>query len=194
MEWTRTHTLALAANDCTQCGGLGLRGGHKGQSYPCNCVFRAIFRQCYNRFRYCASSDKQTSRISVEHGPGRSARYVWGWKDEEFVADFCLISRRSLPDFEYRIFKYHYLLGADWRLCCRKLKMDRGQFFHHVYRIQQRLGRVFRELEPYPLYPLDEYFRGTLHMPAIPSQAKNVVTMRTRPLPPRLRFPIVKVA
>jgi hypothetical protein len=38
--------------------------------------------------------------------------------------------------------------------------MDRGNFFHEVYRIEQRLGRVFRELQPYGLYPLDEYFGG----------------------------------
>jgi hypothetical protein len=29
-----------------------------------------------------------------------------------------------------------------------------------VYRIEQRLGRVYRELEPYALFPLDEYFGG----------------------------------
>jgi len=40
------------------------------------------------------------------------------------------------------------------------MKIDRGTFFHSVYRIEQRLGRVFRELQPYGLYPLDEYFRG----------------------------------
>ena len=59
-----------------------------------------------------------------------------------------------------RGFKYHFLLGADWKLCTRQLKIDRGNFFHAVYRIEQKLGRVFRELEPYPLYPLEEYFHG----------------------------------
>ena len=38
--------------------------------------------------------------------------------------------------------------------------MDRGTFYHEVYRIQERLGRVFRELEPYALFPVDEYFNG----------------------------------
>jgi hypothetical protein len=52
------------------------------------------------------------------------------------------------------------VLGADWKLCTRKLGIDRGNFFHAVYRIEQKLGRVFRELEPYCLYPLDEYFQG----------------------------------
>jgi hypothetical protein len=38
--------------------------------------------------------------------------------------------------------------------------MDRGNFFHSVYRIQQKMGRVFRELEPYGLFPVDDYFHG----------------------------------
>ncbi len=38
--------------------------------------------------------------------------------------------------------------------------MDRGNFFHAVYRIEQKLGRVFRELEPYSLFPVNEYFHG----------------------------------
>jgi hypothetical protein len=42
------------------------------------------------------------------------------------------------------------------------MKIDRGIFFHSVYRIQQKFGRVFRGLEPYSLFPLDEYFRGSV--------------------------------
>ena len=44
--------------------------------------------------------------------------------------------------------------------------MDRGTFFHSVYRIEHKLGRVFAELEPYALFPLDEYFGGMTHEPA----------------------------
>ncbi len=100
------------------------------------------------------------SKASPELIAGRDGQLMWGRKDEEYIADFCLVSRRALDDFEHRVFKYHFLLGADWRLCTRKMKIDRGTFFHSVYRIEQRLGRVFRELQPYGLYPLDEYFRG----------------------------------
>jgi len=35
-------------------------------------------------------------------------------------------------------------------------------FFHILYKVEQKLGRVFRELEPYSLFPLDEYFGGTM--------------------------------
>jgi len=41
--------------------------------------------------------------------------------------------------------------------------MDRGEFFHNIYRIEQKLGRAFAELKPFPLYPLDEYFGGMAH-------------------------------
>jgi hypothetical protein len=105
--------------------------------------------------------EKHISRVSLEANPGRQRKSVWGMKNEEFMADFCLVSRRTLTDSEYKIFKFHFLLGADWKLCCRKLNTERGDFFHEVYRIQQKLGKTFRELEPHALFPLDEYFNGT---------------------------------
>jgi hypothetical protein len=79
------------------------------------------------------------------------------------MADFCLVSRRVLDEFTYKVFRYHFLLGADWKLCCRQLQIDRGTFFHTIYRIEQQLGRTFAELKPYPLFPLDEYFGGMVH-------------------------------
>jgi hypothetical protein len=63
---------------------------------------------------------------------------------------------------EHDIFRFHYLLGAEWKLCCWRLQLDRGTFFHELYKIEQKLGRVFRELEPHGLFPLDEYFGGTM--------------------------------
>ncbi len=162
MQWTRSETLALAQQSCTHCYGLGLRPGRAGVSTPCNCVFRAIFRACHARFRQCASKEKYISRVSLEANPGRQRRSVWGLKNEEFMADFCLVSRRTLDENQYKIFTNHFLLGADWKLCCRKLGMERGAFFLEVYRIEQKLGRTFRELEPFALFPLDEYFNSTI--------------------------------
>ncbi len=120
------------------------------------------------------------SKISLEFIPGRERNFSWGRKDEEYMADFILVSRRTLGEFEYKIFKFHFLLGADWKLCCRRLNIDRGTFFHAVYRIQQELGRVFRELEPYGLFPLDEYFHGSVRTfePATPCPG---VTPRIQP-------------
>jgi hypothetical protein len=76
------------------------------------------------------------------------------------MADLVIVSRRTLEPHEYRVFQAHFLLGGDFKLCCRQLKIDRGTFFHIVYSIEERLGRVFAELTPYPLYPVAEYFSG----------------------------------
>jgi hypothetical protein len=119
------------------------------------------------------------SKVSLEFTGGPQRRYTWGRKDEEYMADFCLIGRRILDEFEHRVFKFHFLLGADWKLCCRRLGIDRGNFFHYVYRVQQKLGRTFRELKPYGLFPLDEYFFGSTQVQRANSQsAAPVVPIR----------------
>ena len=134
----------------------------RGLEAPCNCVLRNIFRLCYARFRYCVEKEKHVSHARLMIIGGNERRTVWGRRDEEYIADFLSGQQAFLEDSEYKLFRFHFLLGADWRLCCRQLKMERGPFFHEIYRIQQKLGRVYRELEPYPLYPLDEYFGGTV--------------------------------
>ena len=133
------------------------------------------------------------SRVSLEANPGRQRKSVWGLKNEEFIADFCLVSRRTLDEQEYQIFRYHFLLGADWKLCCRKLKMDRGTFFHEVYRIQQKLGRTFRELEPHALFPVDEYFNGSGRTPVQPSSFPVETEKPAKPAPV-IKFPIKRAA
>ncbi|HET8549928.1 MAG TPA: hypothetical protein VFL57_18085 [Bryobacteraceae bacterium] len=162
MNWTRTETLALAAQKCVVCHGVGMRSTRGKASAPCNCALRGIFRICLSRFRQCIEERHCVRHASLEYSARRSRRLTWdGRKNEEFAADFYLISKRTLSEDEFRIFKYHFLLGADWRLCCRKLRMERGDFFHSVYRIEQKLGRAYRETAPFALYPIDEYFRGS---------------------------------
>ena len=186
MEWTRSDTLALAMHGCAQCHGCGLRIAKKNTLTPCNCVLRSIFRICWDRFVRCVTQERHLSRVSVEPHVGRSRPATWGRKDEEYIADFELTARRTLDDFEHRLFRYHFLLGADWKLCARKLGIDRGNFFHAVYRIEQKLGRVFREIEPYPLFPLDEYFHGPSRI-GPPRMPLKVETIRR---PDRLEFPL----
>ena len=187
MDWSRSETLALAMHQCTQCRGSGLRLGRKNVLAPCNCVLRAIFRACHRRFVTCATQERQCSRIGLEPQLGRQRPLTWGRKDEEYIADFCLVARRNLEDFEHRLFRYHFLLGADWKLCCRRLGLERGNFFHAIYRIEQKLGRVFRELEPYALFPLDEYFHGPSRFQA--AEARSALRLSPAALPEHLRFP-----
>ncbi len=160
MQWSRSDTLVLAAPRCTLCHGLGLRFGRRVKVVPCACVTRAIFRACYARFRFCSERDKQMSRCTLGALPGPRGRLAWGRQNEEYCADFILVSRRALEPELLRVFRFHFLLAADWRLCCEWLHVDRGYFFHLVYALEQKLGRAFRETEPYALYPVDEYFGG----------------------------------
>lgn len=158
MEWNRSLLLSLARLSCTVCNGEGAKMEKGGDISPCPCVLRAIFRACYARFRVCVEREKYMSRVSFEHFGGKERRMMWCRKDEEYVADFHLVSRRVLDPFHYQVFSYHFLLGAGWRLCCRRLNLDRGRFFHAAYRVQEVLGQVFYELEPYGLYPPRDYF------------------------------------
>lgn len=194
-EWSRSDTIALAKESCTQCRGLGLRNyTKKEQDTPCNCVLRAIFRACYNRLRHCVQKEKHMSQARIQViGSSQRRQVVWGRRDEEYIADFQLVSRRYLDDNEYRLFRFHFILGADWKMCCRRLKMDRGSFFHEIYRIQQKLGRVFRDLQPYALFPLDEYFGGAVRQD-FSQEAKKVLEMPLRDGRKRLEPPLKKVA
>jgi len=172
MEWTRSETLALAANFCARCHGIGLlESGRRRQSLPCSCVSRRIFRACYARLREILSLECQYGQVTKHICSGPNRRVTFGMKNEEYVADFHLISLRVLTAQEHRIYRYHFLLGADYKLCCRKLGLDRGTFFHAVYRIEVVLGRAFAETLPFPLFPVEQYFRGlhqdVLKMPRI---------------------------
>lgn len=181
MEWTRSNTLALATRKCTICLGLGTRIGRKGTATACDCVLRNIFKICHNRFRDCVEKEKYLSRVTLEIHSGPDRRGTWGRKDEEYIADFIRLAERALTGEEQRIFRYRYLLGADWRLCLRKVGMDRGTFFFVLYQIQVKLGRIFAETQPYGLFPLTEYFGSAIlkHVAkAFPGHEDKVVPIR----------------
>jgi hypothetical protein len=160
VQWNRSNTIGLAKASCAYCGGVGMRPVHKTNETPCNCVFRAIFRACFNRFRESVAKGGASGIVQLEFVRGREGRRMYSRKREEYIADFGLVSKRLLDADEYRVFRFHFLLGAGWKLCCRQLRMDRGNFFHTVYRIEQKLGRGFSEVSPYPLWPVSDYFGG----------------------------------
>ncbi len=187
MEWNRSETLALAANFCARCHGVGLVGtGKRRESHPCGCVSRRVFRACYARLKEILSLECPYGKVTLQICAGPNRRVSYAMKCEEYAADFQLITRRILNQEEHKIFRYHFLLGADYKLCCRKLGIDRGAFFHAVYRIEVLLGRAFAEMEPYALFPVEQYFRGAhqdvLQMPKIEVKPKG-----PKPLQPPLR-------
>lgn len=155
--WTRADVLGVSNTACTLCLGEGLRLRGKSLDQPCKCALREIFSSCLRKFRECTAEQKAAA---LESNNWSLKKRVWYMRREDYISDFLLTSQRTLAanPQQTAIFRYHFLLGADWKLCCRRLDMNRGDFFHHVYRIQQKLGLAFRETQPYSLFPTDEYF------------------------------------
>ena len=163
MVWNRSTAIGIANAACTVCGGVGLIHDRADHDTPCDCVLRAIFRACYQGCLECVALRERTAAISWEPCHGPKGGRMFSRKREEYIVDFLNVAQRHLQPLEHRLFRYHFVLGADSNLCTRKLQMDRGTFFHQLYRLEQKLGRVYAELKPYPLYPLREYFGGVAH-------------------------------
>ena len=159
-------TIGIANAACVYCEGMGLVLDRDDQESPCECALRAVFNSCLYAFKECVALGERTASVSWEPCYGPTGGRVFSRKREEYLADFLLVTERSLTEEDYRIFRYHFLLGADSQICCQKLNMDRGIFFHLIYRMKQRLGRVYAELQPYPLYPLRDYFGGCVRKDA----------------------------
>jgi hypothetical protein len=182
LEWTHSITIGLSNVRCSKCEGTGLQPGlHRDGKSPCNCVLRNIFRACLKRFYFCADNEPYRSKVVLMPCQGFDVNATWTRTSEDYMADFYLVAKRTLTEDEFRIFRFHFLLGADWKLCCRRLGINRGTFFHAVYRIEQKLGREYYEIRPYSLFPPDEYFGGTIRkakvltMPSLPAQDKRIV-------------------
>ena len=181
MEWDRSDLYLVAQANCVTCHGTGVRREKKGQLIPCACASRAIFLSCYTGFRDCVTRGKYRSHVFFERAAsGKTNRTTWSRKEEEYMADFVLVSRRSLDAWHYRLFRLYFLLGADWKLCSRKFGLSRGNFFHAIYRIQEQLGKAFYQLEPYALYPPRDYFVLRLPGPMEPCRPSVSATAPTR--------------
>jgi hypothetical protein len=163
MGWTHTEALGLASVKCAKCAGTGLtKGVDREGNEPCGCVLRSVFRSCLKRFHFCADSEPYTSKVVLMPCRGADSNHTWTRVSEDYMADFYLIAKRTLTLDEFKVFRLHFLFRVGWKLCCQSLGIDRGVFFHAVYRIEHVLGRVYREVRPYSLFPVDEYFGGTI--------------------------------
>lgn len=194
MIFNRFNCLAIARTGCVDCNGLGIRGvtanvnGHKELvETPCFCALRSIFRACYARLRYCVARQEHISTVSIETWCAHQGPRAFARRNEDFIADFCSIAKKSLTPAEHKVFRFHYLLGADWSLCCRYLGMTRGNYFHTIYRIEELLGRAFASVQPYALYPTSDYFGDvSAHqgpfMPRPLEVVKNILRPPLRPV------------
>jgi hypothetical protein len=151
---------ALADACCVRCSGTGVRLAWK-RGKDCQCAFRALFRACLRRYRACVSYPDQQPYFSHKRGSG--------FKSAEYAADFELTAKRALAGrIERDVFRLHMLLRGDWRLCCQKLRIDRGTFWHLVYRIEERLGRAFDAMAPYGLFPRDYFAERAFPWSSLP--------------------------
>lgn len=168
--------FALAMPMCAKCDGTGM-----ADSAYCGCVYRRGFRECLAAYR------------SAERGspwaPRREGASMWGYKSAEYAADFLLVTRRTLDRDLMRIFDLHFLAGLPWTDC----GMERGAFFHAVYRIESRLGRVFLELTPYSLYPRS-YFAGRDFAKEQFPQSTSVAEIRENWYAPHLKTSLAPAA
>ena len=152
---------SLAA--CSVCSGTGsVEFGHGSNKslVPCRCVLRAVFRAALTGYYDYEERERYISKVTLDVLPGKDKMGTWGRKGEEYCADFFLVSRRSLEPAQWELFKMHFLLKMDWKFCTKRLGMDRGSFFHEVYRIEASLGKIYAELLPYPLFPIIDYMHG----------------------------------
>lgn len=140
----------MAAEHCSVCAGAGKRKS----GIACNCVYRAMFRECWSAFRGEVTGSQKIGAF-------------WGRPAEEYATDLLLIVRRTLTDDEMRLFRFYFLLRANWRLVAAKLKIENPtQFWHIVYRIQAKVGRALHECGPYALHPVREYFECRQYLKA----------------------------
>ncbi|MGA8030444.1 MAG: hypothetical protein WB992_25155 [Bryobacteraceae bacterium] len=98
--------------------------------------------------------------MSLERNPGKKYGLRWGFRKQDYVADFCLTARRTLrtsPDL-LKLFELRFVYGKDSAQCRQNLHLSSSQLFERISQIEEQLGRVFRELRPHPLFPTDEYF------------------------------------
>ena len=146
----RTKCQWLANHKCVKCKGSGITP----TGADCACMSRRVFTDVIQRYRLIADIVRQAPTLTITESGVLASR-----PGEEFMADVCLVAKRSLDDLEWRIFQMHVIGHMAWRGCVERIKgLSRGEFFHAVYRIQQKLGIAFRRVRPYPLFPLDEYF------------------------------------
>lgn len=169
----------LAHPSCALCEGTGFRDTES--QTVCRCVHREVFRVCLAKVRECSQKEHSVFVCKQSHpAVGNRRAVLFSFPPSEFIADFCNVAKRALSSAEHQVFRFRYLLGADWKMCCTRLQMNRAKFFVICEAIESKLGQRFAELEPYPLYPVEGYFGPSARqvMPCVPPPA-------ARPLPVR---------
>jgi hypothetical protein len=156
-ENERSDWTALADLNCAVCAGRGLRGDDN-----CNCVLRKIARCVLYRVDELEAGIGSLQAPTLDGSSVQEGYRVPGHRAVEYIADVDLTARRVLAPKDLAIFNYHLRAGHDWRWCCARVGLDRGNFYHRVYAILAVLGRTWLTLTPYPLFPVKAYWQTRL--------------------------------
>ena len=151
--WPEEQLMMLARPACASCKGRGWVPV-SDRAEVCACVYRAVCRSSMEAYR-----NAPLRSVLVRWHMRRGSRLMSTWSRplEEFRADIERIVSRVLNRTEQRIWREHMVERREWREVAPRVGMDRGNFYHAVYRIEKKLGRAFAELRPYPLWPWWEY-------------------------------------
>lgn len=146
-NFAANELYCLAAERCG-CKGAGWQYDTSQDGDVCKCVQKTRFRDCLQHYH------------SIECSP----TYVRA----EFRADFELAARRTLDPLDLAVFRAYHVWGLAWPECLAALgrlrrngvlphrAINRGQLFHAVYRIEERVGR---ELELAGMHPTRLYYQ-----------------------------------
>lgn len=145
----------LSRTKCALCKGKG-----RTSDRLCRCVLRRAFRVCLDRFHACGD-------FSTASGWQHVARSA------EYRADFLLVIRRALDPEHTKIFDLRFMAELDWNEGAQLARMDRGNFFHYCYRVEERAGQA---LLHDGIFPPDKYFDGARR------ETAPTMTLRTRGL------------
>ena len=191
----RSEYLALSQTGCVYCCGLGQMRNNPEKT--CECVWRSIARSVLRKFKECATGDSlHPVELDSVRQPGRRA-VGFVRKKQNYCADVYLTAKRHLSAREWDIFRFFHLQGAGWKLCGHRLGMDKVTVFRNVYRIEEKMGRVWATLAPYSLYPCVEYFSNTdsrvdvspFPVPDAPYPNGQPLRPPIAPRPPRVQVP-----
>jgi hypothetical protein len=181
------NPVALSKPSCRRCAGLGAIRTRQG-CRTCACVLRRVFRACLTSYHHCQASMGSAGAVQYErvgHAQGRCA-IVASFKRAEYAADFLMLARRVLADrpVERAVFEAYHVDNLEWRIAVPRVNhllrpprpLNRGSFFHAVYRAEGLLGRAIVDCRPYSFFPPRQYFSGfTL---SVNSLASSRVTTR----------------
>ena len=121
----------------------------------------------------------------VGHAQGRCS-IIASFKRSEYAADFVMLANRVLADrpLERAVFEAYHVDDLEWQVAAPRVNreihpprpLDRGRFFHAVYRVEMLLGKAIVDTRPYSLFPPNGYFSGFI----IPPNSLPASRVRTR--------------